>query len=453
MKTIVVGLIGCLGVCGTAPALAQDVKAVVGATVIGAGGAPIPDAVIIIEGSRIARVGPRATTSVPSNAEVIDARGKFVTPGLADMHNHVRTGSTRPQQNFRMNLSALLGFGVTTVFNPAASAMVFADLKTATAPDAAPFPRVFGTGPMITVKGGSLGDNDGGPTPETPADARAAVTQLKAIGVDAIKISFDDASWASTRRVPLMRTDVLDAVVSDAHREGLKVFAHAPLLEQARAVLRAGADGLLHGIIDQPVDQAFIDLMIRNRAVYVPTMSLYEDVGDVVAWAQRQVAYDERQVLSPIAAAFASPIAAKLLESLLDNMAFTKARLPTQRANLKRVFDAGVPVVMGTDAGFPGVVMGVSSQLELALMVEAGLPPASVLQAATINAARMIGRDKEWGSVEPGKAADLLILDANPLEDIRNVRRIYRVVRGGAVHEPAQLLSAVRFTAPPRPPQ
>ena len=107
---------------------------------------------------------------------------------------------------------------------------------------------------------------------------------------------------------------------------------------------------------------------------------------------------------------------------------------------------------MGTDSGFFGIMMGVSSQIELALMVEAGLTPDAALSTATINAARMIGRDKDHGSIEPGKAADLLILDADPLADINNVRRIYRVVRGGTVHDPAQLLNGFRITVPGGPP-
>ena len=133
--------------------------------------------------------------------------------------------------------------------------------------------------------------------------------------------------------------------------------------------------------------------------------------------------------------------AVQQFNGFLDNASFTKDRLATQRANLKRIFDAKVPVVMGTDTGFFGIIMGVSSQIELALMVEAGLTPEAALATATINAARMIGRDKELGSIEPGKSADLLIVDADPLADINNVRRIYRVIKGGIAHEPAQLLS------------
>ena len=133
--------------------------------------------------------------------------------------------------------------------------------------------------------------------------------------------------------------------------------------------------------------------------------------------------------------------AVQQFNGFLDNASFTKDRLATQRANLKRIFDAKVPVVMGTDTGFFGIIMGVSSQIELALMVDTGLTPEAALATATINAARMIGRDKELGSIEPGKSADLLIVDADPLADINNVRRIYRVIKGGVVHEPAQLLS------------
>jgi imidazolonepropionase-like amidohydrolase len=131
----------------------------------------------------------------------------------------------------------------------------------------------------------------------------------------------------------------------------------------------------------------------------------------------------------------------------MNNGAFTKSHLTTARANLKRVFDAGIRVVMGTDTGSYGVMMGASSQMELALMVEAGLTPANVLQSATIDAARMLGHEKDSGSIEAGKQADLLVLDANPLDDIRNVSRIFRVVKGGVVYDPAQLLSNVRFTA------
>jgi imidazolonepropionase-like amidohydrolase len=428
---------------------AQGIVAIRGATVIAAGAAPMPDAVIVIEGPKISRVGPRATTVIPANATIVDASGKYVVPGLADMHNHLGDGGMSQQQNVRANLSTLLAFGVTTVFDPSSSVSEFADAKSATSADTAPFPRFYGTGPIVTVKGDFLGASVGSPTPGTEAEAREVVKMLKAAGVDAIKVNRDDLSWASTRRLPLMPMDVLSALVDEAHRQGLKVFAHAPMLAQAKDVLRAGGDGLLHGILDQPVDEELIGLLRRNRAVYVPTLSVFEDVADVAGWARRQSMYDDRGIVAPIADPFTSAAGVRMFESFFDNTPFTKSHLATARANVKAIADADIPVVMGTDSGFYGVFAGVSSQLELALMVEAGLTPAAALRAATVNAARMLGRDAQVGSIESGKMADLLVLDANPLDDIRNLRRIHRVVKGGAVYDPAQLLGGVKSSAPP----
>lgn len=432
------------------PAFAQ-VTALTGATVIGAGQAPIPDAVVIIEGSRIARVGPAAGTPVPPGATVVDVRGKFVMPGLIDMHNHVQVGGFRRGQNPRIPLSLLLAYGVTTVFNPSISTKELAELRTLTAGDAAPFPRVFSAGPIVSVKGdiGRLAVD--GSAPESPADARAAVKALKAAGVDAIKVSRDDVSWAMRFTVPVMPAPVLAALVDEAHREGLKVFVHAPLLDHAKAALRAGADGLLHGIVDRAVDQELIDLLTKNRAFYVPTLAMFEAVGDMSAWGRRQSRDDGRQLVAGLADAFASGAEGKRFAAMFDNTAFVKDRMAILRANVKRVADAGIPVVMGTDTGFYGVISGVSSQIEVALMAEAGLTADAALRAATINAARMLGRDTDLGSIEAGKLADLLVLDANPLDNVGNLRQIYRVVRGGAVLDPAQLVSGIRFGPLPPP--
>jgi imidazolonepropionase-like amidohydrolase len=426
---------------------ASKLTAITGATVIGAGAAPIADAVIVLDGSRIAAVGPRSTTVLPANATLIDARGKFVIPGIADMHNHVLSGSFRVQQNTSINLAVLLASGVTTIFNPSVSLPAFADLKKATAAETAAAPRFFGTGPIVTVKGDLFGAAVGSPTPETAEDARTTIARLKGAGVDAIKVNRDDISWASSRHIPLMKLDVLSALIDEAHRQGLKVYAHAPLLDRAKEFLRAGGDGLLHGILDKPVDQDFFTLMQRNRAIYVPTLAMFEDVGDLGAWVNRQAAHVSGGTLAPLADSFKAPDFSQQFHAFLDNTAFTKNRLATLRTNLKRVFDFGIPVVMGTDSGFYGVMMGASSQMELALMVDAGLSPASALQSATVNAARMLGRDKESGTIEVGKVADVVVLEANPLDDIRNVARVFRVVRAGTVHVPTQLLSNVRFTA------
>jgi imidazolonepropionase-like amidohydrolase len=431
-------------VCAAPHAHAQAVSAIVGATVIDvAGGAPIRDAVIVIEGGRIRQLGPRATTPVPANATVTDARDKYVVPGLADMHHHLGSGSLRLQQNLRANLGRLLGVGITTVFNPSVATTEFSRLKAESADDAAPVARFFGTGPMVTVQGDTLGGGNGGLTPRDAAQAAAAVRELKAAGVDAIKVMRDDFSWFSTQRLPLMPIAVLAALVDEAHRQKLKVFVHAPRLAQAREALRAGVDGLLHGIVDEPIDAEFLGLLQKNRASYVPTLGLFEDVADVAAWTKRQAPYWDRLGLEPpaIYQSFLAPQGVQIFQTFVNNGGFVKERLGVARANVKRVADAGLPVVLGTDTGFFGVFFGVATQIELELLVEAGLTPLEALRSATLNAARMIDRESDFGSIAPGMRADLLILDANPLEDIRNIARIDRVMKGGIFFEVAGAVS------------
>ena len=420
---------------------AQDTRITVitGATLIDGTSRPsLQDSVIVIDGARIRQLGPRAAIAVPAGADVIDGQGKFVIPGLSDMHHHLISGTMNPVVNPRLVLRRMLAVGVTTIFNPSVSLKDFALLKAAAAEDTAPFARFFGTGPIVTIEGDFFGAQVGAPMPQTPAQAQGVVRDLEAAGVDAIKVQRDDLSWSVKGRFPTMEPDVLTALVREAHARQLKVFAHAPMLRQAKEALRAGADGLMHGIIDEPVDQEFLTLMQRNGASYVSTMALYHDVGDVEAWARRQAPNWDRAGLQPprFYEQFTSPAAAAKFEAIFTNAPYTKQRLPVQRANLKTVFDAGVPVVLGTDTGFIGILVGAATQIELELLVDAGLTPADALRAATLNAARMIGKDKELGTLEAGKAADLVILDADPLADIRNVTRIHRTLKGGVVYEP-----------------
>jgi len=425
--------------CVGARAQERPVTVITGATLIDGTTRPaIPDAVIVISGSRITQAGARSRITVPPGATLIEAQGKFVIPGLADMHHHLLSGSMQPQVNRPSVLRRMLAVGVTTVFTPSIEQKDFAALTAAAADDSAPFARFFGTGPSITVKEDGFGRREGAAAPETAAEARMIVRDRKAAGVHAIKIMNDDVSWSMKTTVPLMKQEVLTALIDEAHRQRLKVFAHAPMLDAAKQVLRAGGDGLMHGIIDKAVDREFLTLMKRNRASYVSTMGLYEDIGDVAAWARRESVNWDKAALQPprFYAAFTSPFGVKQFEFFFNNGAFTKEHLPVQRANLKTVFDAGIPVVLGTDTGFFGVLVGVATQIELELLTEAGLKPEDALRAATINAARMIGTEKEFGTIEAGKAADLVILDADPRADIRNTTRIVRTFKGGVAYEP-----------------
>lgn len=410
------------------------------ATLINPGALPRPDTTVVVSRGRISAVGATGHLPLPFGAPVLDLTGKFIIPGLADMHHHMGNGIPLLPDDERENLHRLLAYGITTVFSPGTTINTFQRLKQASREDAAPVARFFGTGPILTAKGGHVASPEG--AVETPEEARAAVRKIKALGADAVKMVYDDTSWLHRKPLPKLAPETAAALIDEAHKQGLKVYVHAPILRYAKEVLRLGADGMVHGIISDPIDDEFISLMKRNAAFYVGTQTLFE-CADPPAWIRRVRDSDDHNSV-PQRAYF-------LVDSFLyragfryavSNAAFIRHQAPVARANLKRVHDAGIPVVAGTDSGPAGLLLGITSQIELALYVEAGLTPAQALETATINAARVLGLEQDLGSVEAGKRADLVVLDANPLVDIRNIRRIHRVVKGGNVYDPAQVLAS-----------
>jgi len=426
----------------------QSVKAqpatrtvIVGATVIdGTGRAPLKNAVIVIEGNRIKEVGAKNKIDWPKNARVIDAAGKYVIPGLADMHIHPGNGFWQSgAADFKKDYGQMLAWGVTTVFSPLGPGLSdFAELKSLGNRDDAPLPRFFGVGSGFTVKDGHAAGL-GTLMPETPNVAREKVRELKAAGVDAIKLFYDDNARDGKPPMPVLKPEVMRAIIDEAHNQGLKTYAHALSLKHAKEVLRAGADGLVHSIVSEPVDVEFITLMKKNRAVYITTLALFNAFADISAWAQRLEEMDVRaRIPQAVYERFKSPEGARAYYSRFSK--FTPERMEIIKNNLRQVHHAGILVVAGTDTGVPGVLLGVSSQTELVMLVEAGLKAEEALRTATINAAKMLKREKEQGTVERGKLADLVILDANPLADIKHIRRIHRVLKAGIVYDPAELL-------------
>jgi imidazolonepropionase-like amidohydrolase len=430
-----------------ASAPAQSTKVISGATLMnGAGAAPIQNALIVIKGTHIAHVGPAGTTKIPKGAETIDVRGKFIIPGLADMHNHLGNGYERPgggqaPQNYRQNLTQLLALGFTTIL---CTSYVDRDLANTARHDATPLPRLWGLGSQsFSTAGGHMAQRDIN-LPKTPEEARQQIRSgVPSAGVAAIKILYSDNSHRRPidGRPPLlvMKREIMEALVDEAHKLGMKAYVHAPTLRHAREAVEAGADVLVHSVADGLIDEQFIALMKKNRTSYITTLSIYMSAVDGKAWIRRLEEIDMRKVVpKTVYERLAGDTGAKELQTFTGVISDEQARYLGK--NLRKIYDAGIPVLSGTDTSVFGVLLGVSSQMELMLMVEAGLKPSEVLRTATINAARMLGREKEQGTLEAGKLADLVILDADPLADILNITKIHRVIKGGVIYDPIQLL-------------
>ena len=384
-------------------------------------------ATIIIEQGRIRAVGPADELEWPAGARVIDAAGSYVIPGIADMHNHLRDGLFRRGGDQAGVLRSLLPWGITTTFDPGVPVEEYAELRSTIAADPSAYPQAFLIRGVFTRKDGW----GNGFTPETPAEARAIVLQLKAAGSDGVKLMYDDMRWATTRPFPVMERAIAAAIIDEAHQQGMIAVAHAPIQELAKQVLEDGVDCLLHGIISEPIDAEFIELMKRNDACYISTLTMFQTNAGYAEWADRLAAFDLEKRLDPNALAILQQ--APNGTARLDNTDWTVARLPVLRLNLFTANSAGIPLMIGTDTGIPGVLPGIATQLEMVMHVEAGLTPEDVLKAATSNPALLFGREGQFGTLAPGAQADLLILDADPRRDIENIRRIRHVIRAGRV--------------------
>jgi imidazolonepropionase-like amidohydrolase len=313
-----------------------------------------PDQSIVIAGGRISALGPTDRVVVPSGAKVIDATGKFAIPGLADMHQHLGDG-TESKQDLKKNLGLLLAAGITLMFDPAGlDPTEFAELKNITRRDDAPYPRYYSAGKIFGAKGGWGGDLIGGLSPATADEARAAVRKQKAAAVDAVKLVYDDMSGLRTQPWPILKPDVMAALIDEAHRQGLKAHVHVPILKFAKEALRAGADGLVHGIISDPVDDEFLALMKENHAIYIGTHVLFEDCADRKAWVKREAEFDKHEFFSR--STYDGLTARAVLaswEKSWHNTRYTKQRMPVLYANLLRVYKSGVLVISGADSGVP----------------------------------------------------------------------------------------------------
>src|SRR5262245_32270209 len=470
-QRLTIGL--CLFALGTAAAVDASpttTTAILHATVVHPERAPgeaiAKDQTIVIEGERIRSVGPSARAVVPRGAQVFDARGKWITPGLIDAHVHFfQSGNlyTRPDvadltrarpyaEEFARNKERLpatfriwLASGVTGVVDIGGPFWNYEVRDLARRSDAAP--RVGVAGPLISMVSRPEPDLGDPPIVEihTPEEARALVARELERKPDYVKVWFIHRPSDDLQA----QTAIVRATAEAAHAAHVPLAVHATELLVAKESLRAGADYLVHSVFDEPVDDEFITLLKERKALYCPTLFVYN--GYQYALSNRWVPTDvERERDDPRILAEMSDldrIPAELIhERVRKAMEAKQLVLPTAigLANLRALSMAGVPIVMGTDAGNIGTLHGPSIFREMDYMQRAGLTPLEVLRSATTTGARALRMPDDLGAVAPGKLADLLVLDADPLVDSANLSRIHRVVKNGVVYDPRELMEAVR---------
>jgi imidazolonepropionase-like amidohydrolase len=454
----------------TNPAAAQTTALIGGTVIDGAGGPGTANAVVVITGDRLSCVGTAVQCPVPSGATRVDVTGRFLTPGLVDAHVHFsQTGwvDGRPdglsaptvypyaetahalRDNPARWYRSYLCSGITAVYD--VGGHPWTTSLPARAETDSMAPHIRAAGPLITHAGRSALNLDEEIYTFLPmataAEAQGSVARLKGMGASAVKVWY--LGPAATRR------EELDArmleVGAAARAAGLDLIVHATGLREAKVALRAGAVLLVHSVEDLPVDQEFLDLLARNRAIYAPTLT----VGRNATRASVSIGLGVKFPLDDPGRCVDSNMVAKVanvdpLRALLSEerrspeLAYRRlenagARGVVMAENLRRVHAAGGTIATATDAGNPLTLHGPSIFAEMEAMQAAGLPAADILVMSTRNGAFAMGRLKDFGTLETGKLADLLVLTEDPREDVQAFRSRTHIMRAGRLYQQAAL--------------
>ncbi len=452
---------------------------IIGATLIDGTGAPPHSATVIVRNGRIFAVETDSHPVVPTEATVIDASGKYLIPGLADMHVHLSLGLPQPrlENETEIVFARNLFYGVTSILAMGASDASTQSILSHRARRASgelQAPYIYGTGghltlkrthpvytafpPRIQQKADELADNTPMDEPvdlyslgiglsivRTEEAARKAVRERAEGEMDAIKITVESGPTPFGDDHPQMSVEMIRAIVDEAASHGLRVFAHVTSLDELQATFNGGAAGVVHTVWDRPFPDAGLADRLAARPFFVmPTTSIYRgtvslhyidepiDLDD--PFLRETVSEKEVAVLrNPEFIARFRSRWKRPLASAEDRERSIRRHVADLLANIGMLYNRGVPIVLGTDTGNMFTFQGYSVHDELEFLVKAGLTPSEALAAATKNAAEMLNADDEFGTIEPGKRADLLILGANPLNEIRNTRSLEIVIAEGRV--------------------
>lgn len=405
---------------------------------------PVAHATIVIRGSKIEAV---RRSPVPSNelagARVLHYEGKFVIPGIVNGHGHlgVTDGvNTRPSNynpaNIERQLKQYLSYGVTTMMSLGLNSDLIYQLREEQQQGRFDGAIIWTAGRGIGIPGGVPAMDVGADQlyrPATPEQARQAVDETAQHHPDVIKMWVDD----NLGKLPRPKPGVEAAVIEEAHRRGLLVAAHIFYLDDAKILLRDGVDILAHSIRDQPVDNELIELMRQRNAFYIPTLQLEEAFfayADQPQWMRSR--FFENGLQPDVRQMLFSP---EYIQKTLQDPATAKHRkfLATAQQNLKTLSDAGIHIGFGTDSGaMPTRIQGFAEHRELQLMVASGMTPAQALHSATEVAAEMYRKADQTGSIQPGRSADLVVLDGDPLAHIEATEKIVAILHNGVESRP-----------------
>lgn len=407
----------------------------------GTGRAPVAGVNVLVEGERITQVS-RATVNAPSGATRIDGAGKYLIPGLMDVHVHLRGAvkigkdglieTTPDASEGEQALAGYLYSGVTTIYDAGNRPDYIFSLRERERSGAIPAPRIFATGGIVTYPG-SHGSGPGSTDVDDWPEAIPALEAHLARQPDMIKLTLEERGWGARPLIPLLPLDLMQHVIEFVNERGYRTTAHTSSELRAREAIFAGVDTLAHPVIQGPITDAFALLMGAKKIPMTTTLTIGENYS--------RLAENPEYLDQPL---YRAVLNADEIEKLKTETAaqyreqswtwWMKIMSPIAQENLRKIHAAGGVLALGTDQ-----TSGPATHRELELLVAAGIAPVEVLRIATLNAAVFLGRADDMGSVAEGKLADLVLLDADPTANIDNAKQINTVIKGGKVIDRAAL--------------
>ncbi|MCC6991144.1 MAG: amidohydrolase family protein [Acidobacteria bacterium] len=437
---------------GQAPAV-RKVALVGGMLLDGYEAPPLHHAAILIEGDRIVRVGPAASTPVPPDYTVIDTSGRAMMPGMIELHAHLillghgnygtwfpwlaKQGPATLPTVMDVAARQLLEAGITSAVDLGAPLEESLAVRTRINSGATPGPRMSMSGPWITRNGGGMTDQFGGITITSPAQATAAVDKLAAAGVDVIK-----AHSGLTR-------DDYQAIADAAHRHNLRVHAHVYAEQDVRNALETGIDVLTHagsaGTAPPYSPQMITDIVNAGRPVVITGAHRAWVYPDTAAFPERLQDPELKKTIPPA-------IYAEIQDSLKNWRALgyfgrTDREVGFRERGMKQFIESNTVLGMGTDSGTPMNFHTEALWREAKAHVDMGMPPIKVISALTRIGASILGKQRDLGTIEPGKYADIIVVNGNPLYDITALSHVETVLKGGVVYKGAAPATARRSDA------
>jgi imidazolonepropionase-like amidohydrolase len=407
----------------------------------GTGRPPIAAASVLVDDDRI-RLISRQPIDAPAKTQRIDGTGKYLIPGLMDMHIHLTGGadvtpegltvSTMDRSQGVRALHSYLYTGVTSVYDAGNVPDYILALRDDERSGKLVAPRIFATGGIVTYPG-SHGGNDFATLVDDWPEAIPLLDAHLARQPDVVKLTFEERGWGSRPMISILPVDLMQHIIEYYNDHGIRTTVHTSSEYRARQAIYVGMDSLAHPVIQGPITDEFARLMGAKKILMVTTLTVGENYS--------RLAEHPEYLEEPL---YQATLTAEQIEKLktvtrqeYQERKWTwwmKIMTTIAEENVRKIHAAGGVLVAGTDQ-----TTGPALHRELALLADAGISPLEIIRIATLNGAVFLGKERDMGSIEEGKIADLVLLAADPTADIRNAGQVVEVIKGGQVIDRSRL--------------